>query len=120
MNIELFSNISTRIPSSVYTFSFKSLAIFVTYVFQSESTLCSCLNAKELLNQNSCDSDVWSLSDSNEIWTHNHTEPFSETGFFFFFFFWRRNCISSDSKYYSIFTLRNILTDHNFTWKEPN
>ena len=34
----------------------------VTYTFQSESTLCSCLNVKELLTQNR--HDIWSLSDS--------------------------------------------------------
>ena len=37
----------------------------VTYAFQSESTLYSCLNEKELLAQNSC--KIWSLSDCN--WT---------------------------------------------------
>ena len=33
----------------------------VKYVFQSESTLCSCLNVKELLDPNK--RDIWSLSD---------------------------------------------------------
>ena len=42
----------------------------VMYVIQSESTLYSCLNVKELLAQNRC--DIWSLSDSNGIRTHNH------------------------------------------------
>ena len=42
----------------------------VTYVFQSESTLSSCLNVKELLARNR--RDIWSLSDSNRIRTHNH------------------------------------------------
>ena len=42
----------------------------VTYVFQSESTLCSCLTVKELLARNI--RDIWNLSDSNEIRTHNH------------------------------------------------
>ena len=37
----------------------------VTYVFQSESALYSCLNVKELLAQSR--SEIWSLSDSN--WT---------------------------------------------------
>ena len=41
----------------------------VTYAFQSESTLCSCLSVKGLLPQNRC--DIWSLSDSNGIRTHN-------------------------------------------------
>ena len=42
----------------------------VMYVFQSESTLCSGLNVKEHLAWNR--HDIWSLSDSNGIWTHNH------------------------------------------------
>ena len=37
----------------------------VTYVFQSESTLYSCLNLKELLARNK--RDICSLSDSNGI-----------------------------------------------------
>ena len=41
-----------------------------SYEFQSESTLYSCLNVKELLAQNKC--DIWSLSDSNGIRTHNY------------------------------------------------
>ena len=35
----------------------------VTYAFQSESALYSCLNVKELLARNM--RDIWSLSDSN-------------------------------------------------------
>ena len=42
----------------------------VTYAFQSESTLYSCLNIKELLAQNR--RGISSLSDSNRIRTHNH------------------------------------------------
>ena len=42
----------------------------VTYVFQSESTLYSWLNIKDLLARNR--HDIWSLSDSNEIRTYNH------------------------------------------------
>ena len=42
----------------------------VKYLFQSESTLYSCLNVKELLAQNRC--DIWSLGDSGNIQTHNH------------------------------------------------
>ena len=42
----------------------------VTYVFPSESTLCRCLNAKELLAWNR--RDIWSLSDSNGIQIHKH------------------------------------------------
>ena len=41
----------------------------VTYVFQSESTLHSCLNAKELLGRSKCNIQV--LSDSNGIRTLN-------------------------------------------------
>ena len=41
----------------------------VTCAFQSESTLYSCLNIKELLARNR--RDIWSLSDSNGIWTQN-------------------------------------------------
>ena len=42
----------------------------VTYLFQSESTLCSCLNVKELPAWNK--HDIWSLSGSNVIRSHNH------------------------------------------------
>ena len=42
----------------------------VTYAFQSESTLYSCLNIKELLAQNR--RGISSLSDNNRIRTHNH------------------------------------------------
>ena len=38
--------------------------------FGSESTLYSCLNAKELLVRNR--RDIWSLSDCNRTRTHNH------------------------------------------------
>ena len=41
-----------------------------TYVFQSESTYYSFLNIKELLAPNR--RDISSLSDNNEIRTHNH------------------------------------------------
>ena len=42
----------------------------VTYAFQSESVLYSCLNIKELFARNR--RDIWSLSDSNMIRSHNH------------------------------------------------
>ena len=42
----------------------------ITYVFQSEATLYSCLNVKELLPQSRC--EIWSLSDCNWTRTHNH------------------------------------------------
>ena len=41
-----------------------------TCTFQSESTLYSCLNVKELLAQNRY--DIWSLSDCNRTRTRNH------------------------------------------------
>ena len=42
----------------------------VMYAFQSESTLCSCLNVKELLAWSR--REIWNLSDCNWIRTHNH------------------------------------------------
>ena len=42
----------------------------VTYAFQSESTLYSCLNVKELLAQSR--REIWSLGDYNWTRTHNH------------------------------------------------
>ena len=42
----------------------------ITYAFQSESTLCSCLNVKERLAPNR--HNIQSLGDSNRIRTHNH------------------------------------------------
>ena len=42
----------------------------VTYAFQSESTLFSCMNVKELLARNRC--KIWSLNDCNWTQTHNH------------------------------------------------
>ena len=42
----------------------------VTYVFQSEFTVYSCLNVKELLAQSRC--EIWILSDCNWTQTHNH------------------------------------------------
>ena len=52
--------------------SSKILTVYyhVTFAFQSESSLYSCLNVKELLAGNRCDS--WHLNDSNGIQTHNH------------------------------------------------
>ena len=43
---------------------------YVAYPFQSESTLYSYLSVKEFLAWNR--RDIWSLSDSNGIRTHNH------------------------------------------------
>ena len=42
----------------------------VTYTFQTESTLYSCLMAKELLTRSR--REIWSLSDCNWTRTHNH------------------------------------------------
>ena len=43
----------------------------VTYAFQSEFTLYSCMNIKELLAPNR--RDISSLGDSNGTWTHNRS-----------------------------------------------
>ena len=43
---------------------------YVTYAFQSESTLYSCLNVKELLARNR--RKIWSVSDCSGTRTHNH------------------------------------------------
>ena len=42
----------------------------LTYAFQSESTLYSCLNVKEILARGR--HEIWSLSDCNWTRTHNH------------------------------------------------
>ena len=42
----------------------------VTYAFWNEFRLYNYLNVKELLARNM--RNIWSLSDSNGIWTHNH------------------------------------------------
>ena len=44
--------------------------LYVTYAFQSESTLYIYLNIKELHAQNR--RDIWNLSDCNGIRTHSH------------------------------------------------
>ena len=45
------------------------MLLHVTYAFQSESTFHSCFNIKKLARIRR---DIWSLSDSNGIPTHNH------------------------------------------------
>ena len=56
----------------------------VTYTFQSESTLYSCLNVKELLGRSR--REIWRLKDCNGTRTHNHLvskltlKPFSQIG----------------------------------------
>ena len=42
-------------------------------MFQNEPTLYTFLNVKNFCAWNRC--DIWSLSDSNGIWTHNHLVP---------------------------------------------
>ena len=42
-------------------------------MFHSEPTLYAFLNVKKFCARNRC--DIWSLSDSNGIWTHNHLVP---------------------------------------------
>ena len=51
-------------------FSLTICSYHVTYAFQSESKLYSYLNVKELLTRSR--RKVWSLSDYNWTWTHNH------------------------------------------------
>ena len=60
---------TVRLSWFVFFFSIQT-AHHVTYTFQSESTLCSCLNVKELIARNR--RDIWSLSDCNGTRTHNH------------------------------------------------
>ena len=67
-------------PFKIYRFLFdlpaKMLAVcfnHVTYAFQSESTLCICLNVKELLARNR--RHVWGLSDYNGTRIHNDLVP---------------------------------------------
>ena len=50
--------------------TFDRMFLSCQYAFQSKFTLYSCLNVKELLAQNKC--NTWSLSDSNRIGTQNH------------------------------------------------
>ena len=47
-------------------------SVHVTYAFQSESTLYSCLNVKEILAWNR--SKIWSLSDYRGTLTYNHLD----------------------------------------------
>ena len=50
--------------------AFDCMFYHVMYVFQSESTLCNCLNVNEVLAQNR--RDIWSFSGCNGTRTHNH------------------------------------------------
>ena len=62
---------------------FDSMSYHLTYAFLSESTLCKCLNFKELLARSR--HHIWRLSYSNETLRPNHlvrkgiTKPFSQT-----------------------------------------
>ena len=42
----------------------------ITYLFQSVSTLYSCLNVNKLCARSR--HEIWSLSDCNRTWAHNH------------------------------------------------
>ena len=68
-----------EVNGSGHGFNFNQISIIkfltlysyhVTYAFQSESTLYSCMNTKELLGRNK--RDIRSLSDCNGTRTHNH------------------------------------------------
>ena len=54
----------------ICTVHLNACSYHVTYAFQSESTICSCLNVKELLARSR--RKVWSLSDCNWTRAHNH------------------------------------------------
>ena len=59
-----------RLPLLVRHCQLSVCSCHVMYTFQSESTLYSCLNVKELLARNR--RDIWSLSDCNWTQTHDH------------------------------------------------
>ena len=68
-------NVASRLFYNIFlslaqTFFSTVCSYHVTYVFQSESTLYSCLNVKELLARSW--REIWSLSDYNWAWTQNH------------------------------------------------
>ena len=68
-----FSAFSTMLSIDLSQISLEHSTVcsnHVTYSFQSESTLYSCLNAKELLAQKR--PEIWSLSNRNGTRTHNH------------------------------------------------
>ena len=59
--------------TSIHLWTFRHLDLcycHVTYAFQSQTTLYSCMNVKELLAWNK--RDMWSFSDCNGIRTHKH------------------------------------------------
>ena len=63
-------NLLIDTPTHLPDVSLTVCSCHVTYAFQSESTLYSCLNVKELLAQSRC--KIWSLTDCNWTGTHNH------------------------------------------------
>ena len=76
----------------------------VTYAFQSESTLYSCLNVKELLARNR--HEIWNLSDCNGIRTHRgwiHSETRT----------WRDKNIQSNAPYRQVLTTQ---LNHLASW----
>ena len=50
--------------------SVQCIWLYVLYSFQNVSTICSCLNVKELLAWNRC--NIWSLSDCNMTGMYNY------------------------------------------------
>ena len=54
----------------IFTVHLTVRSYHVTYVFKSESTLCSCLIVKKLIPETM--RETWSLSDFNGIRTINH------------------------------------------------
>ena len=58
------------IKSKIHQANLNAFSYHITYAFQSESTRYSCLNVKELLARNRC--ETGSLSECNWTRTHNH------------------------------------------------
>ena len=56
--------------SSVFNVNFEHISYLYVIMSRTLSTLYTRLNIKELLARNR--RDIWSLSNSYEIWTHNH------------------------------------------------
>ena len=64
-------NLKPQLLKSFSNLDFQTVCCYhVTYAFQSESTLYSCLNLKELIAGNR--REIWSLSNCNGTRTHNH------------------------------------------------
>ena len=69
MAVVLYKKSVIFLRFSIYLF-LDCMFLHVKYGFQSESTLYSCLDVKELLAQSR--HEIWSLSDCNWTRTHNH------------------------------------------------